>query len=43
MEGLANRAEAIDYLKSTFEEYQEDGDTLFFLKSIRPLLNHKQV
>ena len=35
MKGLANREEAIDYLKFTFEEYQDDGDTLFFLKGIK--------
>ncbi len=35
MKGLANREEAIDYLKLTFEEYQDDGDTPFFLKGIR--------
>jgi len=35
MEGLANREEAIDYLKVALEEYQDDGDTPFFLKGIR--------
>ncbi len=35
MKGLAKREEAIDYLKLTFEEYQDDGDTLFFLKGIK--------
>ncbi|MDE0089375.1 MAG: transcriptional regulator [Candidatus Poribacteria bacterium] len=35
MEGLANREEAIDYLKVALEEYQEDGDTPFFLKGVR--------
>ena len=39
MKGLANREEAIDYLKLTFEEYQDDGDTRFFLKGIRTFVD----
>ena len=35
MEGLADRCEAIGYLDVALEEYQEDGDTPFFLKGIR--------
>ena len=35
MEGLADRCEAIDYLEVALEEYQEDGDTPFFLKGVR--------
>lgn len=38
MKGLANREEAIDYLKLTFEEFQDDGDILFFLKSIKTVV-----
>ena len=35
MEELANREHAIGYLDVALEEYQEDGDTPFFLKGIR--------
>ena len=35
MEELANREHAIGYLDVALEEYQEDGDTSFFLKGIR--------
>ena len=35
MEGLANREEALDYLDVALEEYQEDGDTPFLLRSIK--------
>ncbi len=35
MEELANREHAIGYLEVALEEYQEDGDTAFFLKGIR--------
>ena len=38
MEELANREEAIDYLEVAIEEYQEDGDTPFFLKSIKTVV-----
>ena len=38
MEGLANNDEAIDFLKVALEEYQEDDDTPFFLKSIRTVI-----
>ena len=38
MEGLANSDEAIDFLKVALEEYQQDGDTPFFLKSIRTVI-----
>ena len=35
MEELANREHAIGYLDVALEEYQEDGDTPFFLKGIK--------
>ena len=35
MEGLANREEAVDYLDVALEEYQEDGDTPFLLRSLK--------
>ncbi len=35
MEDLADPAEAISYLDVSLEEYQMDGDTPFFLKGIR--------
>ena len=31
----ANKEEAIGYLDVALEEYQEDGDTSFFLKGVR--------
>ncbi|RKU06668.1 hypothetical protein C6503_25505 [Candidatus Poribacteria bacterium] len=34
----ANRAEAIDYLDLSLQEYQIDGDTSFFLKGIRNII-----
>lgn len=34
----ANRAEAIDYFDLSLQEYQLDGDTLFFLKEIRNII-----
>ena len=34
----ANRAEAIDYLDLSLQEYQLDGDTSFFLKGIRNII-----
>ncbi len=34
----ANRAEAIDYLDVSVQEYQLDGDTSFFLKGIRNII-----
>ena len=34
----ANRAEAIDYLDLSLQEYQTDGDTSFFLKGIRNII-----
>ncbi len=34
----ANRAEAIDYLDVSLQEYQVDGDTLFFLKGLRNII-----
>ena len=34
MEQLADRAAAINYLQVTLEEYQDDGDTSFFLREI---------
>ena len=34
----ANRAEAIDYFDLTLQEYQLDGDTSFFLKGIRNII-----
>ena len=39
MKGLSNREEAIDYLKLTFEEFQDDGDILFFLKGIKTVVD----
>ena len=38
MEGLANSDEAIDFLKVALEEYQQDGDTPFFLKGIKTVV-----
>ena len=34
----ANRAEAIDYLDVSLQEYQVDGDTSFFLKGLRNII-----
>jgi len=34
----ANHAEAIDYFDLSLQEYQLDGDTLFFLKEIRNII-----
>jgi len=34
----ANRAEAIDYFDMSLQEYQLDGDTRFFLKGIRNII-----
>ena len=34
----ANRAEAIDYFDLSLQEYQIDGDTSFFLKGIRNII-----
>ncbi|MCY4554684.1 MAG: hypothetical protein OXC79_13535 [Candidatus Poribacteria bacterium] len=34
----ANRAEAIDYFDLSLQEYQLDGDTLFFVKEIRNII-----
>ncbi|MDE0326536.1 MAG: hypothetical protein OXN27_21630 [Candidatus Poribacteria bacterium] len=33
-----NRAEAIDYLDLSLQEYQIDGDTSFFLKGVRNII-----
>ena len=38
MEELANREEGIGYLNVALEEYQDDGDTLFFLKGIKTVV-----
>ena len=38
MEELANREEAIGYLDVALEEYQQDGDTPFFLKGIKTVV-----
>lgn len=37
-ERLADREKAIGYLDVSLEEYQIDGDTLFFLKGIRNVI-----
>ena len=34
----ANRAEAIDYLDVSLQEYQTEGDILFFLKGLRNII-----
>lgn len=39
MEELANREEAIGYLDVALEEYQQDGDTPFFLKGIQNVVD----
>ena len=33
-----NQEAAIDYLRLTFEEYQDDGDLSFFLKGLRTFI-----
>ena len=38
IEKLADREEAIGYLQVSLEEYLIDGDTLFFLKGIRNVI-----
>lgn len=35
----ADKDEAVGYLDVTMEEYQEDGDTTFFLKGIRNVVD----
>ena len=39
MEELANREEAIGYLDVALEEYQQDGDTPFFLKGVQNVVD----
>lgn len=34
----ANRAEAIDYFDVSLQEYQADGDLMFFLKGLRNII-----
>ncbi len=38
VEQLADSDEALDYLQFSLEEYQKDGDTSFFLRALRTVI-----